>query len=458
MSAHLNRPDADAFLRALSGLAKVQTLYPAGHTAVARALELAAQVLQRVFRDNAALLVGRSEGYLVVADEAFLDPTPHSQALSDLLAQREVEAVLFQPGADAKELACFCRWLRSTGPEAWSSDNVTVTRLDREGAVWEKGVRAYREALGALEEAYKDSQAGAIPSPTRARDTVSTFLDLVAENPFVVKGLSLLKDYDRYTYHHSVNVCLHSLVLGRHAGLAAHQLMCLGFAGLFHDIGKTRAPPEIVRKPSKLSSSEWLVIWRHPEYGKQILEEMGDVPPVTPQIVYEHHMRFDGGGYPPRPAGYSISRLSPFVAVSDVYDAMTSHRPYSAPRPLPEAVSVMAGLRGTHFSPEVLDCFLAVIGRVPVGSVIRLASGEVAVVSRVGEEGVNQVRPVLGANGQPMPNGIAPREITAAEVVTWVDPLVHGIDPFRVLRGCEFISGPSHTVEMRAQQAGSPPS
>jgi putative nucleotidyltransferase with HDIG domain len=401
-----------------------------------RATAAVGETLEKIFAQGTPLLVGTAEGYLVVGDQPFLDPTPQSQALMSWLEQKGVEAVVFQSQAEPGDVASFCRWLRSDTPDPWRGGTIAVTRLDREGTVWDKGLRVYREALGALEEAYREAEAGRTPDPARVRQTVGTFVDLATENPSVARGLTLLKDYDRYTFHHSVNVCLHALSLGRHIGLASADLMGLGLGGLFHDIGKTRTPPEIVRKPTKLSRSEWSEIWRHPEYGRDILHDMENVSTATSRVVYEHHMQFDGGGYPTRPSGYSIDPLSPFVTVADVYDAMTSHRPYRAPSPLPDAVSAMVGLRGSHFAPEALDAFLAVVGPVPVGSVVRLATGEVGVVTGVNGGEVFQVRTVLGPKGERKAvSDSRPREVGRGEIAGCVDPLAHGIDAFKVLRG-----------------------
>jgi putative nucleotidyltransferase with HDIG domain len=251
-----------------------------------------------------------------------------------------------------------------------------------------------------------------------------------------MRGLVLIKDYDQYTLHHSVNVCLYSLGIGRQLGLGSAELECLGVGGLFHDIGKTRTPAEVVRKPAGLSSHEWSLIWRHPEHGRDILQEMKGLPKLTVQLVYEHHMRYDGGGYPTREADYSPCSLSALITVADVYDAMTTHRPYSAPLPLPEAAQTLLQLRGSHFEPKALDAFLAVVGRVPVGSVVRLATGEVAVVSRLHPTGdVAEVRVVIDpSGGRQSPETCAAREAKPPEVVRPVNPLAHGIDPVEILR------------------------
>ena len=436
MSGQLQRKDAESFVRGLTSLEKVASLYPQGHAAVDRAVQEMARALQRALSAPGPLLVGNADGYLVVGGVPFLDQSPFAQTLLGWLAQKEVEGVVFGEATRPEDASRFCQWLRSASSEPWPGGPITLTRLQRDGALWEKAIGTYRKALNALEDAYQESEEGRIPDPERARDCVGSFSELLDESPAILRCLTLIKDYDRYTLHHSVNVCLHALGLGRHLGLGPSELECLAVGALFHDIGKTRTPPELVRKPTSLSHSEWGVIWRHPEQGRDILGEMKGLPQLTLRLVYEHHMRYDGGGYPTRTADYAPCSLSALVTVADVYDAMTTHRPYSAPLSLPEAVRTITRMRGSHLAPGALDAFLTVVGRTPVGSVVRLATGEVAVVSRLDEGGdVTEVRVVVDASGGRDRSGAcSAREVAPAEVIGAADPLAHGIDPVEILR------------------------
>jgi len=423
-------------VRALAGLLKTQGLYPEGHAATRRAGEAVGQALRQVLDEGTPVLLGAAEGYLVVGDVAFLDPLPQAVELFGLLEAREVEGVILEPEVRAGELAQFCAWLRGKGEEPWAGKEVSLTRLRRHKGGWERAQRAHRVAVEALEKAYRELQEGRIPDPDAARGCVQEFSGLLSDNPALLKGLILLKDYDRYTFHHSVNVCLLTLLLGRQQGWGEADLESVGVSGLLHDIGKTRTPAEVVRKPGRLTSLEWTAMLRHPEHGRDILQEMGGVPASVPVVVYEHHMRHDGGGYPSRPSGYRLDARTPLVTLADVYDAMTTHRSYSAPLALPEAVGALERLRDSHLPAATLDSFLEVMGRIPVGSVVRLVTGEVAVVSRIGRGGeVEAVRVAVSREGQRLPLAEAPgREVTPAEVVHWVNPLAHGIDPAEVLR------------------------
>ncbi len=435
-TARLDPARAEALVRAVAGLVKTQGLYPPGHAAEARAVEAAHRALGAALAEGEPVLVGEAGGYLVVGDVHLVsEHAPHTELWLDRLRAREAEGVLFSSLPSEGELARFTRWFRGEGAGPWAGKAITVTRLKKE-SVWSRATAAHRAAVDALEEAHREVEAGRIPDPSRARGCVARFSELLGERPTVLRGLVLLKDYDRYTFNHSVNVCLLALGLGQHLGLSGSELESLGVGGLFHDIGKTRTPAEVVRKPGRLTEGEWHLIWQHPVQGRAILLGMGRVAPAVPRIAYEHHMWYDGHGYPEEPPGYEIHPLSLLVAVADAYDAMTTHRSYSEPRPLPEAIGILRGQRETHFAPRALDALVAVVGALPVGSLVRLTTGEVAVVAALDDAGgVERVTVVVDADGRRIEAGRAPhRRVGPGDVVRWVNPLAHGIDPVAVLQ------------------------
>lgn len=425
MPAGLSRAEAEAFLKALLALHKARALYPPGHSMVLRAADALEHLARQILDAGEPLLLGVADGYLVAGGVAFLGDNPQARELAQRLQARELEGVLFAPEARASDLGAFLDWLRANGSEPWQNPRVTLTRLSREGEGWARGRRLHGDAVAAVVEACRNVEEGRIPDPTRAQECVAGFSRLLGENPTLVRGLTLLKDYDQYTYYHSVNVCLLTLGVGRQLGLRAEDLESVGVGGLFHDIGKTRTPVEVIRKPGRLSINEVSLVRWHPVYGRDILEQMAGLPPQVPRLVYEHHMRFDGGGYPSRGEGERLHPLSQLVCVADVYDAMTTHRPYSAPLPLPAAVKAMAAASGTHFAPPVLEAMLSILGPVPVGSLVRLATGEVAWVTRLSEEGqVAQVRLAATAEGEVLEGDRrAVRPVTPADVAGWVSSL-----------------------------------
>lgn len=436
MTRRLDKYQAEALLQAMFGLLKAQVLYPAGHTAVKRACGSVERALEEIFVQPDPLLLARADGYLVVGDVPFLTEAPHSADLSRRLEARGLEGVLLAPGVHSHEVGRFLDWLQSGNGSDWKGHHISTMLLDREGALWRRAFRLYGNAREALEDACGEVEAGGIPDPTRAQECVGELSALLAENPSIGPALTLIKDYDRYTFHHSVNVCVISIGVTRHLGFTEEEVEFAGVAGLFHDIGKTRMPLGLIRKPGRLSSNEWQIIQAHPVHGRDILNRMPTLPPPVASVVYEHHMRFDGGGYPGRPEAAQLHPLSPAVTVADVYDAMTSHRTYNAPVPPPKALEIMAGLRENHLDPRAFDAFAAMTGPFPVGSLVRMTTGEVAVVSKSGEGGdLRGVIAVTAGDGTEIPrNEQIFREARSSDVAGLVGPLTRRIDPLEVLK------------------------
>ncbi len=169
---------------------------------------------------------------------------------------------------------------------------------------------------------------------------------------------------DPYTAGHSRRVQRIAVEVGRELGLARHRLETLRFAGLFHDIGKIGVPDAILLKPSGLTDEEFDVIKKHPEDGARIVGRLQSLQETVPAILH-HHERWDGKGYPHGLRGAEIPVEAGIVGLADAFDAMTTDRPYSAARPLAEAVEEIVRNRGTQFAPEVVDAFLRVAERMP---------------------------------------------------------------------------------------------
>ncbi|MDF1551472.1 MAG: HD domain-containing protein [Deferrisomatales bacterium] len=436
MSEPVSRTVAERLLQALVGLVKVQALYPEGHGAEARARKTLAEVLHQVLGGGESLLLGCRDGYLVVGDVPFIGDGGSAAEVVAWLDARGAEGVTLRPGVRAEEVAAFCRWLRNAGPDPWQGERLVLTRLARGKEEWQKGLKAYRKALDAVQEVYEDLAEGRHPDPTRGRESVREFSALLQESPEVIQGLSLIKDYDRYTYHHSVNVCLLALRVGQQWRLSAHELETLGMGGLFHDIGKTRTPAAVVRKAGPLTAQEWAAMCRHPEQGRELVEEMALLPPDSTLLVYEHHMHHNGGGYPGRAPGYRVHPLSSVISVSDVCDAMTSHRSYNRPLSLPGAMQQLEQLRGKTLDPAAVDMLLAVLGPVPLGAVVRLPSGELGVVVAVsGEDEAVAVRVVRTTTGEELDPATGPvLHLGSGRDLHPVDPLAHRISPVEVLQ------------------------
>ena len=250
--------------------------------------------------------------------------------------------------------------------------------------------RSLREELGQAAALYRQSQVQVTALFNEARlgkaIDAEQCLPLVEEisasvfrNPGALVSLARLKTADDYTYMHSVAVCALMVALGRELGLSEAECRDAGFAGLLHDMGKAAMPLEVLNKPGKLTDDEFTIMKSHPERGWEMLSETGHVSEGALDVCLHHHEKMDGSGYPHRLPAERISRLARMGAVCDVYDAITSNRPYKAGWDPAESIAKMASWKG-HFDPAVFQAFVKSLGIYPVGSLVRLKSGKLAVV------------------------------------------------------------------------------
>ena len=201
----------------------------------------------------------------------------------------------------------------------------------------------------------------------------------VMRNPGALVSLARLKTRDDYSYMHSVAVCALMVALSRQIGMNDDACRIAGLAGLMHDIGKAVMPLVLLNKPGKLTDDEYTIIRSHPERGHQLLVEGKSIAPEMLDVVLHHHERPDGRGYPERLSGERISRLARMAAICDVYDAITSNRPYKVGWDPAESIAQMVSWKG-QFDETLLAAFVQCLGIYPTGSVVKLQSGRLAVV------------------------------------------------------------------------------
>lgn len=227
----------------------------------------------------------------------------------------------------------------------------------------------------------------------RNMNFVETVLDSLGRNPHAFSTLIKLRSYADYEFAHSLNVSVLSVSFGRFLNLPDDALRCLGLGGLFHDVGKLRVPLSVLNKPGKLTAKEFSHVKRHCEYGHEMLAGEDGLDGQVLRIIMEHHERYSGSGYPQGLEFSQTSRLAVIVGMADMYDALTSERPYNAPLSQHKALSVMYGLRNTDFHPVLMDKFVRFLGVYPIGTMVKLRNGVLGVVNRFSD--ANPMRPVI---------------------------------------------------------------
>ena len=227
---------------------------------------------------------------------------------------------------------------------------------------------------------FNEARLGKAVDPQQCLPLVEQISASLARNGSALLSLARLKTKDEYTYMHSVAVCALMVALGRQLGLSEQEVQEAGFAGLLHDIGKMAMPLDVLNKPGKLSDDEYAVMRSHPERGHAILLGAGAaVSEAVLDVCLHHHEKMDGTGYPHRLAGEHISRLARMGAICDVYDAITSDRPYKTAWDASGSLARMAQWQG-HFDTQILHAFVRTVGIYPLGSLVRLQSGRLGVV------------------------------------------------------------------------------
>lgn len=405
------------------GAMRVIRLYPPENEAVRNALaDLAATAAALLEREHELELRAPNEFIFVNSTRLRLDLDNYasfSQILSVLRACG-VGVVRVQPGAQARDWLVFLSLLLS---QSKSGEDVTAFDLaeklaaagvsafelgvplvteddsDRLQRAKEAAKRTYSQSVAVTKEVMNSVRMGASPNIKKIKRVVQTIVDQILNEETSLVGLTTIRDYDEYTFTHSVNVCIFSVALGRRLGLSKLQLYDLGLAALFHDIGKSRVPLTVLNKIEGLNDDDWRWLAAHPWLGVLALFHMRgqqELPYRAMVVAYEHHMKLDLTGYPKSTRARQQSIFSRIVAVADGFDAATTRRAYQTV-PMSPAV-VLAGMRDNPkrgMDPVVVKGFINLLGVFPVGTMVVLDTFELAVVHATNPNPAAISRPIV---------------------------------------------------------------
>jgi len=416
---------------ALARLVFHMRLFPASHPSVRKALDAAHEQFDGLFQRKKSIKLTYQRGAIYhlnfevdVSDTN--DKTMH--LLREVLSRHSIGEVEFEKGMTREELASFAAILaapqEADRAAAIASSGGVLDSIRIRHGIGPGELSASKELVPhrpkgeehrsvAIHSAAGDSKMGAvvrqvldhiekIQSP-EGRSAGSKILEVVEReggSTATVLLLNSLREYDEYTFVHSVNVAVISAAVARKVALDEAFVDTIAHAALLHDIGKLYVPKPIIHKTGRLTPSEWQAMKRHPVDGERILrEERIDL--VSRRVAYEHHMRHDMTGYPSPKAGYAVHQASEIVRIADSYDALTTKRPYRKQINPYEAIKLMAKSGGTEFHPAYLGAFLRVLGNIPIGSLVKLESGETGIVVDISAaEALPRVRLLSDAEGR----------------------------------------------------------
>jgi putative nucleotidyltransferase with HDIG domain len=251
-----------------------------------------------------------------------------------------------------------------------------------------------------------------------------------------------MRNYDNYTFTHMVNVSILTMGQARALGIEGRLLREFGLSALMHDIGKVRTPQEILNKPDKLTDDEFEVMRRHTVEGAEILRRTPEMPILAPVVAFEHHLRNDGTGYPFGVKRPTLNLGTMLCGIADVYDAMRSQRAYQQAFPTDRILAVLKRNDGTQFDQNLVRRFVQLLGIYPPGNLVRLTSGEIAVVTQVHAPDPHRprVRIVINKQGTrldlPYDRNLweTGRDGEQTTIVAPVEPSEYGIDPLNYLQ------------------------
>jgi len=276
-------------------------------------------------------------------------------------------------------------------------DTVVITKDEREATDLaqqvEKASLLREKTYEYIQQTFNQVYENGNLDVDKAKEVVSTLVANILEGHDTMIWLTYLKNRDEYTAIHSLNVCIYSISFGRFIGLSEQEINTLGLGALLHDVGKIKVPEHILSKPGKLTNDEFTLMKAHAFLGYELLKN-NNMPPEALDIVLSHHERVGGQGYPNGKREKEISYFARIVAIIDVYDALTSDKPYNDGLSPRVALNKLYNLAPNNFSQDLIEEFIKFMGIYPIGSVVELNTGHTAVVITNNEK--NRLKPIVG--------------------------------------------------------------
>ena len=235
-------------------------------------------------------------------------------------------------------------------------------------------------AKGIMKEIVDALQLSSKIDGREVKELVNKVIDRLLNNKHTILCLTDIRTLDNYTFEHSMNVCLYSLIIGVALKYDFEKLESLGVGALLHDIGKMITPTDVLNKPSSLNEEEYSIIKRHVVDGLHLLNNISEMDDVVRVIVTDHHERYDGKGYPLGKQGRAIHEFARIVAICDVYDALTSDRIYKKRIPIHQAIEYLISMGNHQFDYSLVKTFIDQLAIYPEGTFVKLDTGEIAEV------------------------------------------------------------------------------
>jgi putative nucleotidyltransferase with HDIG domain len=437
---------ADDLVRRLAAAIRGAQLYAPGHPLVARSITSLIETLGTVHQSTPSVAIGIVGDELVVGDIPIPRAAETMGELIRRLQQAGIERIVIDRGVQSDEIMRLVETVSrsESGDQTAALARLPHIRVGRLQVDEQTGAnvgdiatfrRLYNDAVKVAQSLWDSAGVEGIPDADAARGMVDSLAQAVAQNRTALLALTALKNYDNYTFTHMVNVSILTMGQARGVGIDGPLLREFGLAALMHDIGKVKTPNEILNKPDKLTEQEYDVLKRHTVDGAQILRKTPEMPTLVPVVAFEHHLRADGTGYP-NAERQQLNLATTLCGIADVFDAMRSQRVYQPAFPTDRILAVLQRNDGKQFDQHLVRRFVQLVGIYPAGNLVRLHSGEIAVVLRAHAPDPYRprVRVLMDKDDMALPD---PIEINLWEmpedqdnaIQSPLDPVEYGIDP-----------------------------
>jgi len=384
----------DELVRRLAAGLRSAELYAPQHPLVERSVAALASACSAHLQDGATVIVGFIGDDVVVNDTRLGKGSASLTGFVRGLRDREIEKITFHRGVTAEDIRMFLQVLADRSARravderlaARGVQRIVIGRLAIEETPQEDvGIaaakRVYATAVDDAHTIWDQAQAGDKPDPNTARKIIESLANIVTQDRTSLMALTALKKYDNYTFTHMVNVASLAMAQARALNLEGPMLREFGFAALMHDIGKVNTPQEVLNKPGKLTAEEFKMMKQHVVDGAHILRRTPEMPALAPIVAFEHHLKQDLSGYPENIGHRELNLCTMIVSIADVFDALRSNRPYREGLATTRIKSIMGEKDNPAFNQVLLRRFVNLMGMFPIGTLVRLNTEEMGIVT-----------------------------------------------------------------------------
>jgi putative nucleotidyltransferase with HDIG domain len=451
----MEQKKAEELIRRLAAALRGTELYSPNHPLVQRGIDALTAAALDHLQSTPSMVIG------FIGDEVVVDGTRLPRGTASLvgfardLRDREIEKMTITRGVTRTEIAALIAAfsdrasavplpdrLIARGVRHVTLGRIVVEEVNDDQAGIAAARRVYGTAVETAEALWNAAKAGDQPDPGAARKIIDGLARLVTQDRTSLMALTALKKYDNYTFTHMVNVSALAMAQARALNIDGTLLREFGFAALMHDIGKVNTPLEVLNKPGKLTNEEFDIMKRHVVDGAHILRRTPEMPALAPIVAFEHHLKQDLSGYPEKIGSRKLNLCTMIVSIADVFDALRSNRPYREGMATNRIRSIMGEQGNPAFNQVLLKRFVNLMGLFPVGTLVRLNTEELAVVTA--EHPTDPFRPqvkiIMDAKGEALEEGLLAntwerdsRGEHPRAVVEAADPESVDIDPLKYL-------------------------